>query len=210
MQLNKQPLLISITGGICTGKSTISNLLRLSDYTVYSADKIAHNAYNNPTILKELIALFGENVTTNGSLDRTKIGELVFKDKQLLTKLESILHPFILKEMQRLYSEFKGEYCFFEVPLLYEAKLSECFDCNIVVYSTRSFQLERLTILREITQRQAENILKSQIDIEIKRSKADYVIENNSDYDELKEKYSYFLKFLPELNSRPHKKLLSI
>ncbi|MBN2830088.1 MAG: dephospho-CoA kinase, partial [Candidatus Cloacimonetes bacterium] len=101
MPSSKRPLLIAVTGGIGSGKSTFCRLISNYDYPVFSADVIAHNAYSNPDIIQNLTVLFGEAVLVDGTPNRKLIGKLVFDNSELRRKLNSILHPHILLEMQR-------------------------------------------------------------------------------------------------------------
>ncbi len=210
MQSSDKAILISITGGVATGKSTFCSMLRDMNFQVYSADSITHALYNKTSVQKDIADLFGNSILVNNSIDRTILGNLVFKNKSLRLQLNNLLHPLILKEMQVLYDSCEQKYCFFEVPLLFEAELQECFDYNVLVYASKATQLVRLVVNRNIDESSAINILNSQISIEKKKALSDYVIMNNESSDKLTQELAKFVDIIQEIKSRPKRELFII
>ena len=122
---------IAITGGIGSGKSTVSQFIRRLGYTVLSCDEIYSELLRREEFLSVLEKEFGNILADDGSVDRTKLSRIVFNDKVKLTKLNSITHPAIMEEVfKKLQSEKLG---FCEVPLLFENGFESLFDEAIVV-----------------------------------------------------------------------------
>ncbi len=207
MPLSNKPILIAITGGIASGKSTFCQLLREHGYQVHSADTIAHNQYSKLSVQQSLVDMFGEQILVNGVLSREVIGDIVFKDKEKRLALNELLHPLILHDMQNIYDKSTEQYCFFEVPLLFEAKLEQCFDCNVLVYSERRIQVGRLVQNRNISKEKALAIIDSQFKIEDKKRLSDYIILNNNTIDALKTSLADFQTYLPSIIAKSKIKL---
>jgi dephospho-CoA kinase len=204
MQSDKRPILIGITGGVGSGKSTFCRLLSNHGYVVYSADIIAHEAYRHPEIIATLLEIFGQKVIIDGTLDRKLIGKLVFSDRDLRNRLNSILHPHILNRMQELYDRCESRYCFFEVPLLIEADLIPCFDFTVLVYCTVEQQIKHLVNTRGLEKEDAKKIIAAQMDIETKRDRLDYIVENTGNIPSLVKEVD---RFIEQIASIPHRRI---
>lgn len=176
---------IGLTGGIATGKSTISSLLVKKGAMLVDADAIARDVMlpGNP-VLAAVADFFGQGILQeDGTLDRKKLGSIVFDDKEALKALNSISHPEIRKEIRNQMLELEAAYperlVVVDIPLLYESGLESMFEQVWVVYAPRDVQKERLMKRDLISPGQAEARLQSQMDIEVKKSLADQVIDNS-------------------------------
>lgn len=176
--------MIGITGGIGTGKSTVCNYIKEKGYKVFDCDKISHDLLEyNEDVKNKIIKEFGTEVLVqdnqNIKIDRKSLGKIVFNDYVKKQKLESIIHPEVIKEIKRL--KKKHNICFIEVPLLYEAKLERLFDNVIVVYSPVDVQIERIMKRNNYTKEEALSRINAQMSIEEKKQKTNYVINTNCD-----------------------------
>lgn len=180
-------MIMGLTGGIASGKSTVSALFVAKGAALVDADVIAREVMlpGHP-VLAAAVQAFGETILQpDGTLDRARLGEMVFRDPEALQTLNNLTHPAIRTEIKdRMYAldqEDPQRLVIVDIPLLYESQLDNLFDQIIVVYVPRRVQLARLMTRSGMTLEQAENRLKSQMDIELKRRKADYVIDNSGD-----------------------------
>ena len=174
---------IGITGSIACGKSTVSKYLILKGYNVYDADKISYDLTQKPNICYKLIlekvgSEFPESIIDeSGNINRKELGRVIFNNKDKKELLESIIHPYVIKEIESV----NDDVCFFEVPLLFEANLEYLFDKVVVVSTSKEKQIERLMKRNNISYEDCIIRINNQIDIKIKEEKADYVLYNNDD-----------------------------
>lgn len=171
---------IALTGGISTGKSTVASILKLYGFEVIDADAIAHEVLQG--VAGKVAELFGNEYLNDGTVDRKKLGGLVFSDPAAKKKLEQLVHPLIREEIMRRAerSETQGVPYFIDIPLFYETGAYD-IDTVLVVYATRELQLERLVKRDGFSEEEARKRIDSQMDIEEKRRRADYVIDNTKD-----------------------------
>lgn len=196
---------IGITGGIASGKSLVSKVLRTLGYEVLDADEISRRVTTPPpqgtgTALPEIYRTFGEDLRhPDGSLDRKALGDLVFSQEELRLKLESIVHPLIRSEVkscrQALAAQGKNA-VFYDVPLLYEKQLENEFDAVVVVTTTPELQLKRLMARNSLSPEEAQLRIRAQIPLSVKEAKSPYVIHNIADEDFLKREVGRVLQAL--------------
>ncbi|AKF92531.1 dephospho-CoA kinase [Brevibacillus laterosporus] len=176
-------MILGLTGGIASGKSTVAAMLRERGVTVIDADLIAREvvevgkpAYNG------IVKYFGTSVLDEtGALNRAVLGEIIFSDREKRMVLNEIVHPEVRKEMrlQATLAQERGErLVFMDIPLLYESKLTYMVDRVVVVYVPESVQFIRLMERDEFDEEQAKKRLRAQMNIEEKRKLANYVIDN--------------------------------
>lgn len=192
---------IGLTGGIATGKSTVSNLLRDRGYKVLDADEEARLAVRpGSPALKELVEVLGNKILNpDQSLNRSTLAGLIFGDRQLLNRVESIIHPRVQESVaaQRHELSRQGEkIAFYDVPLLFEKNLEPQFDSVVLVYCPRTMQIERIKRRNQWTDSEIALRLSSQIDIEEKKKRSSWVISNIAGFPELEEQVDSFLKKL--------------
>ncbi|WJH34668.1 dephospho-CoA kinase [Paenibacillus aurantius] len=176
---------IGLTGGIACGKSTVSQMLVRRGAVLIDADRIAREVVLPGSAGLALVAeRFGQAVLDgDGSLNRRKLGEIVFKDEAARKDLEGILHPLIRQEMWSRMSRYEQEdpsrLVVVDIPLLYESGLQEQVQEVMVVYIPRELQKERLMKRDGLGSEEADRRLNAQLSIEDKKALADYVIDNS-------------------------------
>lgn len=188
---------IVLTGGISTGKSTVSNILH-NHYglEIIDADKIAKEVL--PLHVNEVRAIFGERIIDEeGKIDRKALGAIIFNDKAEREKLNAFLHPLIREEIfkrSQTLEEKKKPYII-DIPLYFE---SEGYHCKVVVvvYAPIEVQRKRLMIRENFTKEEAQKRIDAQISIEEKKVMADFLINNSFDRKFLDEEIEKFMKFV--------------
>ena len=176
---------IVLTGGIATGKSTVANIFREHGLEIIDADKIAHEMLDLHH--KKIAELFGSEYVEEEKVIRKKLGALIFADIKEKERLEALLHPLIFEEIEkqsRLLDK-KEEPYLVDIPLFFETNRYP-IEKSIVVYIPQKMQLERLMKRDNSTQQEAQSRIDAQLDIEEKKHKATYLIENKKDLDALK------------------------
>jgi dephospho-CoA kinase len=186
---------IVLTGGIATGKSTVSTILRAHGFEVIDADSIAKEIL--PLHVNEVQAIFGERVVRDGMIDRKALGAIIFSDKAEREKLNAFLHPLIREEIfkrSQVLEEKKKPYII-DIPLYFE---SDGYHCKIVVvvYAPIEVQRKRLMIREDFSKEEAQKRIDAQISIEEKRVMADFLINNLFDRKFLDEEIEKFIKFV--------------
>lgn len=193
-------MLLGLTGGIASGKSTVSAILKELGAVIIDADKIAHQSMKYGTRAWEMIVeTFGQYIQNDdGSINRRRLAGLVFNDQQKKKELESITHPIIISEIKNMVNSLAdNEVIVIDAPLLFEVGLDELVDCVWVVYTSRDIQLERLKERDSLTTDEAVSRIEAQLSIKEKCQMADFVIDNNGGIRELKQK---IIKLWSDLN----------
>ena len=207
-------MIIGLTGGIGTGKSTVSNIFRQKGIPVVDTDVIAREVIDYPEVVNEIIRNFGteileeetqqeqgQNKFKKKKISRNKLGQIVFKDEKKVGILNSIMHPLIIKVMKEQTEKLKkdNKIIVADVPLLFEIHLEKEFDITVLVYADKETQIKRIMKRDKRTLKQAEDIINSQMDIEEKKKKSNYIIYNNEDFEKLTEETEKFLKSLKNM-----------
>lgn len=216
---------VVITGSIGSGKSAVCELLAGRGFEIIDADKISHRVLDR--CAAQVAEIFGtqyvvqkdaqtknlsshakfnasgdeENLTNSRvSVNRKKLGELVFKNPTELAKLEALLHPKITAEIlsQAQALEAKGKIYFVDIPLFFEGKRYEFFDKAAVVYAPKDTLIARVMKRNGLDHVAAKHRVELQMDIEQKRAMADFVIDNSGDLAALKVAVERFLKELKD------------
>lgn len=176
---------LGLTGGIACGKSTVSAMLVQRGAKLIDADVVAREVVlPGEPALKDIAAAFGEQVLNeDGTLDRKKLGAVVFGNRELLDILESILHPAIRSRMWDKINGYEAEdpsqLIVADIPLLYETGQAGLYDDVMVVYVPKAVQLERLMARNSLSPEEAEKRIALQMDIEEKKQLAGIVIDNS-------------------------------
>ncbi|MEY4480519.1 MAG: hypothetical protein RLZZ267_1197 [Bacillota bacterium] len=177
-------MIIGLTGGIGSGKSTVSHLFVARGAKLVDADAIAREVveFGSP-ILAEVVAAFGEEILhPDGRLNREQLGNLVFQNPALKKQLENILHPPIRQLIRTRMNEFESAdpegLVVVDIPLLFESKLESMFEHVVVVYVPEEVQITRLIAREGWSEDVAKRRIATQMPIEDKRLRADTVIEN--------------------------------
>lgn len=193
---------IGLTGSVATGKSTVSNMIQQAGIPLVDADIAARKVVEPGTEgLKEIVAYFGgEILLADGTLDRAKLGEIIFKDKEKREKLNEITHPrvkdYMLEARERFFRAGE-ELVFFDIPLLFESHLESLVDQIVVVWTTPETELKRLMERNNLTKEDALRRIESQMGIDEKARKADFVIDNNESLEKTqKQVYTFIERFV--------------
>ena len=187
-------LIVGLTGGVASGKTTVSQVLKEEGAYIIDADQIARDLVQpHQPAWNELIRTFGKEILQgDGSIDRKKLADKVFADPNQRKLLEQILHPLITEEMDRRTRELRQEnpeaIAVIDAPLLIEVGYHRKVDKLIVVISTQTQQIERLKERDGISTEEAMRILASQIPLEEKAKLADYVIRNEGSLADARER----------------------
>ena len=170
---------IVLTGGIASGKSTVSSLMQLFGFRVIDADKIAHDVLNSSS--SKIASTFGDEYVNSGVVNRKKLGSLVFANKDKRLELEAIVHPKIRAEIleQASKQEKLGKPYFIDIPLFFERKGAYDIEKVLVVYTPKEIQLERLIKREGLSEEEATQRVNAQLPIDSKRDKATYLIDNS-------------------------------
>ena len=177
-------LKVAITGNIASGKSTVENFFIEKGFQIYDTDKIAHKILEDSN---EVMQLFG-------TTDRKKIAEVVFSKPDKMKLLESIIHPMVKEELEKIFlSEL--EVVFISVPQLFETGFEKLFDKIIYVTADKEIRLERLMKRNSLTREEALIRINAQQEGG-KIENSDFVIENNSDLQKLENKLEEVLSIL--------------
>ena len=178
-------LIVGLTGGIVSGKTTVAKMFKELGAQVIDADEIARKIVRpGEKAWQDIVEYFGpEILKEDQEINRKKLAGIVFSNKEKLAALNSITHPEITLLLKKQINRLKNKYqkniiCIVEAPLLFEAHLEDMMDKIIVVYLNREEQLKRLLLRNNLTREEAIQRIESQMPLEEKLSRADYVIDN--------------------------------
>ncbi|HGA1493170.1 TPA: dephospho-CoA kinase [Streptococcus suis] len=175
--------IIGLTGGIASGKSTVTAFLREQGYPVIDADAVVHELQaKGGKLYQILVKEFGQDILSDdGNLDRAKLGQAVFADSKLRARLSVLQDQIIRQELLTRRDALKqtDPVVFMDIPLLYEADYSGEVDEVWLVYVDRAQQLERLMKRNSLSVQDAENRLAAQLSLEEKRIRAQILIDNS-------------------------------
>lgn len=191
-------MLIGLTGGIASGKSTVSRMMRELGLPVIDADQVARKVVEpGQPAWKEIKEQFGEEVLLpDGSLNRKKLAEIIFHDEEKRQLLNRITHPHIRREMDRQTEEAlkKHKVVVLDIPLLFEGGRADEMDKVLVVYVPEDVQVRRLMERDEISEEYARQKIASQMPLEEKKKRADAYIDNSKSLDETRRQLLSILK----------------
>lgn len=210
MKRNDQ-ILVGITGGIGSGKTTVSALVQEAGYTVFSSDIIAKEIVaTNTEVQDEIVAQFGEDIRASDSaIDSKALAAKVFgttpQHEAALQKLNAIVHPYVVQELyERAKEKFDaGEKCVFnESALLFEAGLEDCYDYIIVVDAPEDVRVHRVATFRDLTEEEVRRRIAMQMSAAEKVKAADFVVNNAGSEDDLRKAVRFILAVVPTLKAQ--------
>ncbi|NOQ17006.1 MAG: dephospho-CoA kinase [Methyloprofundus sp.] len=171
---------VGLTGGIGSGKSVVSDLFKQLAVSVIDADEIAHALVAPKQIaLKHICASFGGNVlTVDGSLDRSKLREIIFNDPKKKSLLEHIMHPLIYAEIDAQVNRLQAPYVIIAIPLLIETKMQALVNHILVVDCPVEMQVDRVKSRDKLNNMQITAIINSQVSRAERLEQADSIIDN--------------------------------
>ena len=194
-------VVIGLTGGIGTGKSTVSQILKEKDFPVIDLDIISHEVIKFPKVVEKIVENFGKEVleynnTGNWIVSREKLGRVIFGNRKKRLILNSIMHPEILRIMREKILECKKEnkIIFVEIQLLFEVQWEKEFDYILLVSAEKDTQVKRILARDKRSKEEALSIINSQMSLDEKKKRSDYVIENDGNIQDLEKKVDDFLK----------------
>jgi len=191
----KKKMVLGITGGFGTGKSTAAGLLRKEGFLVLDADRIAHETLQATNPVFEKICEKFPDAMVSGFLERRKLAEIVFKNPARLKRLERLIHPYVLKRFLGEIKKTKKKWIALEIPLLFESGFQKICDCVVTIFAGTQESDERLLSQgwthTEIRRRRAE-----QWPIHKKMAKSDFVINNSGSKAEMRKQVRTLLKQL--------------
>ena len=184
---------IGLTGGICSGKSTVSQFLAELGATIIDADKIGHEVFKPDTeVWCEVVDAFGKQVVAaNGTIDRKKLGTIVFGNPEARAKLNQIMHPRIYDLVKAQLEEYRRQrlsVVILEAPLLLEAGWTSLVDEVWVTTASEDSVLKRLRERTGLSEAESKARIRSQLPMEERTRYADVVIDTDCDVDKLKAK----------------------
>ena len=181
--------IIGITGSIASGKSTVARLIAGNKHPLFNADKVVLDLYKDNKFLKLLMKKLKLK-------DKKKIKQqlklLIKKNKKTLTILESIIHPFVRKKMNK-FLKIKSKILILEIPLLIEKSLSKYFDKIVFIYTKKKLRLKRY-LKRNNDKKLFETLNKRQLSSNVKKKACDFIINNNYSLTILKKNVKKFMK----------------
>ena len=196
-------LIVGLTGGIASGKSTAASFFASRGITVIDADTLARELVQpGQAALQKIIARFGTSIVNDsGELDRASLRRLVFNDNKARLDLETILHPLIRTEMQRRVSAAKSPYCILSIPLLIETGQTDLVDRVLVIDSDEALRYQRLR-QRGLDDDTITAILRAQATRTQRLAIADDIVPNNGNIAEmeaqLEDCHQHYLKLSRE------------
>ncbi len=202
---NGDRLLVGLTGGIASGKSTVSDMLKELGASIIDFDVIAREVVQpGKPAWKDIVDYFGRQVLAeDGSLNRKKLSKIVFSDLEKRKKLESFTHPRIhekfVEQVNDIVKEDPNAIIVVSVPLMIELNLQYMFHKNILVYIPQEKQIERLAKRDSISKEEAANILKAQLPIDEKKGYVDFIINNEGSIDETRKQVEELWKSLKKI-----------
>ncbi len=198
----RRPLVIGITGNIASGKSTFCHHLDDLGLRVHYADSIAKEVLSKADVTAKLISRWGEKIMRAGKPDHAAIASIVFADPDERSFLNSLVHPETLKQMQKLVSRCHQPSIIFEVPLLFEADIQDCFDFIVLVTCPADLRLHRIIQRDGGSAEQAKAKIVSQMPEENKIPRSDLLIRNTGDPSALYVQAERFAASLPAIRYR--------
>jgi len=184
----KTPYIIGLTGGIGSGKSTISSMFEELGAEIVDADKISHSIVSkNKPHYKEIVNHFGSQILNEQEeLNRPLLRKIIFNDSEEKAWLEDLMHPAIKNTILGIVKESQNPYIILSVPLLLESGNYEFVDRVLVIDVPESLQLERIGKRDNISAELAQNIIKSQISRGERNKKADDIIINDAPIEDIR------------------------
>ncbi|HUF26902.1 MAG TPA: dephospho-CoA kinase [Gemmatimonadaceae bacterium] len=177
-------LLVGLTGNIASGKSTVARTFAELGATLIDADILARRAVEMGTpAYRDIVRRWGEEVLfPDGEVDRDALRRIVFEEPEELAALNRIVHPEVARLRDRMVAEAKtrgDRICVCDIPLLFERNLADEFDCIVLVDAPRPLRLERLVHDRGLSETEAMDMITAQMPAELKRARADFIIDND-------------------------------
>ena len=173
-------LVVGLTGGIGSGKTTIGKYFESLGIPIYIADKEAKALMNRSKVIRrKLIELFGESAYIDGQLNRSFLASKIFNDQTLLAKMNAIVHPKVASHFKRWLKKQDSPYVIKEAAIIFENNLEHQYDCIIVVVADENLRIKRVIKRDNASAQKVASIIRNQLPDKEKIRKSDFVIYNN-------------------------------
>ena len=193
---------VGLTGGIGAGKSTVADLFAKLGAFVIRADELARQVIEvNSSGFNQVITRFGKEILKkDGSIDRAKLAKIVFKDSNALKDLEKIIHPLVRNRTNELIEQQNPEAIIVnEVPLLLEKNMEKLYDFLVIVISSEKNRTKRL-LDKGLSKEQIRDRMNHQVDDETRKTKADFLVVNDGNLEQLEKDVNKIWQSLQERN----------
>ncbi len=184
-----RPLVIGLVGGIASGKSAVADAFERRGCVVSRSDREAHALLERAEVRAQLVAWFGEQVLdSEGRIDRRAVGAIVFNDGAARKRLEGLIHPLLHAQRRALIAQAAVDGApavIVDAPLLFEAGVDAECDAVIFVDCAREIRLQRVMSGRGWDEAELDRRENAQLGLDVKRARADYVVENEGGLDRL-------------------------
>jgi dephospho-CoA kinase len=189
-----RPLIIGLTGGLASGKSTVANYLKKEGYDVIDADRIVYDLYQHDQDMQQAIKdVFGFSVYAQK--DKSKLARIIFSDEEKRRQLNAIIHPRVFAQIEDYKEKHAhAEVIIIDMPLLIEVGYDKRCDVTILVYVKRRTQIRRLMKRDGLSEEEAIRRIATQMSLDKKRHYADYVLDNERSKEELYHQIDYVMK----------------
>ena len=190
---------IGITGGIASGKSYVCSQIEKMGYPLIDCDKINKELQQiGMPIYNEIVKQFGDDyLNEDKTINKNKLGKLIFSNKEERIKLNNISHPLIIEEMKRQIDKYDG-LIFMEIPLLFETNLEYLCDKIICIFVDEKIQINRLMARDSIEYDYTVSKIKTQMPLELKKEKSDYIIDSSNGFEDTLNQINKIIKTLKE------------
>ena len=170
---------VAITGGIGTGKTTISSMFADKGIPVFNSDEIAKEIMNTNSLLKnEIVTAFGDKAYDKNKLNKEYLSDVIFNNETLLKKINSIVHPYVAEEFNSWIQEQNSKYIIYESAIIFENQAEDFFDKIICVTASEEEVISRIMKRNDFSVDKIKSIINKQLPNDAKVQKSDYVIEN--------------------------------
>tara|TARA_B100000886_G_scaffold157338_1_gene107219 strand:+ start:507 stop:1094 length:588 start_codon:yes stop_codon:yes gene_type:complete len=181
--------IVGLTGGIGSGKSTVLSYFKDLGVKTYNSDVSAKNLINSDKdLIKKIKKSFGNNIYRNKILDSKKLSKIVFGDSDKLKLLNSIIHPAVSLDFSLFLNSIKEDYIVKEAAIIFEINSQMNYDKIILVRSSKAQRIDRVIKRDKITKQEVVNKMDNQIDDKSLLTECDYIIDNNDNFNNLKNK----------------------
>ena len=198
-------LLIAITGGIGSGKTTFANFLAEQSHPVIFADDISKELLaNDPDVKNEIVSEFGAKAYQGKKINKKLLADNIFSNPSKLKKINSILHPRVRKRIEFISKEYfeTKDFVFVEAAIIYESKIEKMYDFVVLIVADEKLRMKRVSKSEKISEKDFINRSQNQLSDEVKKKKADFIFINNGTKAELKDKAILLSTLLKATNNK--------
>lgn len=192
-------LTVAVTGGIGSGKTEFCGFLEEKGFPVINADKKAKDIlFRNESVKKRIISAFGQEAYNSTGVNTQYLAEKVFSNPEWVIKINSIVHPEVIKEINDEVKEFSktNKFVFVEAALIYEAEMEDTFDYVVLITAPVETRIKRVLQKGKMTEEAVRKRMENQIPEEVKKEWADFAFENSSGLEDLKKKADFLITLL--------------